>query len=122
MLGELCPLGARCSFAHGEEELKPKPFNHYKTTKCRHYHERGFCQYGPWCQFLHNDRKGEIRSVRLEYTQLMRVMDDKFLLASSLNSNAQQESQQPFDEDVINFEKIKMKKLSIFECIRSVKV
>ena len=80
--------------------------------KCRHYHEKGFCQYGPRCQFLHNDRKGEIRKVKLEYSQLMRIMGDAFLLAE----NGHQEEK--FNENLIGLEKISLTKLSVFEAIR----
>ena len=115
VLGEPCPLGDRCSFAHGEEELKPKPFNHYKTVKCRHYHERGFCQYGPRCQFLHNDRKGEVREVKLEYSQLLRIMNDKYLLKAK---DCGAWDNHYFDENVIDIPMSSRGKLPIFQNLR----
>lgn len=115
VLGTPCPLGTRCSFAHGEEELKPKPFNNYKTVRCRHFHERGFCQYGPRCQFLHNDRKGQVREVKPQYTQLLRFMNDTFLLKMN-GSNG--EDHVEFNETLIDFRKSCVGKLAVFQHIR----
>ena len=119
MFGEPCPLGERCSFAHGEEELKPKAFHNYKTVKCRHFHEKGFCQYGPRCQFLHNDRKGEIRNVHMEYSQLLRIMNDAFILQTAEEAEADDISQHGhIDENLIGFEQSGIQKLQIFQRIR----
>ena len=55
MNGE-CKLGEKCSFAHGEEELRTKnhlPSN-FKTKTCNNFHNEGTCQYGDRCQFLHS--------------------------------------------------------------------
>ncbi|KAG7261713.1 hypothetical protein CRUP_036490 [Coryphaenoides rupestris] len=51
----VCKYGAKCQFAHGEEEVRglhrhPK----YKTEPCRTYHTVGFCPYGARCHFIHN--------------------------------------------------------------------
>jgi len=51
----VCKYGAKCQFAHGEEEVRglhrhPK----YKTEPCRTFHTVGFCPYGARCHFIHN--------------------------------------------------------------------
>ncbi|XP_030634565.1 mRNA decay activator protein ZFP36 [Chanos chanos] len=51
-----CKYGAKCQFAHGQEELRdlnrhPK----YKTEPCRTFHSIGFCPYGIRCHFVHNN-------------------------------------------------------------------
>lgn len=55
MIGDICPFGDRCNFAHGEHELKSRDFTHpnYKTVKCRNYYINGYCCFGARCQFIH---------------------------------------------------------------------
>lgn len=53
-----CKFMDKCSFAHGEHELKGKvhvPTN-FKTKVCQAFHEAGYCQFGARCQFLHSER------------------------------------------------------------------
>lgn len=82
-----CYLGAKCHFAHGQEELRspsdplppmkspgtndnkafqgyqgysaPPNVSNYKTIKCRFF-EKGHCKYGTSCSFAHGDQ--DIRS------------------------------------------------------------
>lgn len=54
-----CEFQAKCSFAHGSEELRlplrlPEK---YKTKTCRQFFEAGYCMYGGRCQFRHTVRR-----------------------------------------------------------------
>ncbi|OMJ81003.1 hypothetical protein SteCoe_18616 [Stentor coeruleus] len=53
----ICEFGNKCTFAHGENELRNKDYMtiNYRTKKCKQFHEQGFCQYGSRCQFIHCD-------------------------------------------------------------------
>jgi hypothetical protein len=48
-----CEFGDKCTFAHGESDLRTVPISMPKTKKCKQFHEKGYCQYGVRCQFLH---------------------------------------------------------------------
>ena len=50
-----CEFGEKCTFAHGQNELRNKEYLtvNYRTKKCKQFHEQGFCQYGSRCQFKH---------------------------------------------------------------------
>ena len=52
-----CKFGERCSFAHGDHELRNKRHInlHYKSKKCNQFFEQGFCPYGSRCQYLHTE-------------------------------------------------------------------
>jgi hypothetical protein len=60
-----CKFGDRCSFAHGNHELKGKSHLHsnYKTKPCKKYFLKGYCSYGHRCQYLHREllRRPEFR-------------------------------------------------------------
>ena len=50
-----CRFGSKCSFAHGEVELRNKKHInlHYKSKVCNQFFELGYCPYGNRCQYLH---------------------------------------------------------------------
>jgi hypothetical protein len=52
-----CKYGDKCTFAHGEHELRGKPANNnrYKTKKCKQFHTNGHCSFGSRCQYLHTN-------------------------------------------------------------------
>ncbi|KAI8333358.1 hypothetical protein BC941DRAFT_434501 [Chlamydoabsidia padenii] len=57
-LGE-CRYGQKCSYAHGNSELRKKSkHSRYKTQVCRAYHLEGTCPYGLRCTFIHDDYNG----------------------------------------------------------------
>ncbi|KAI8817971.1 eIF4-gamma/eIF5/eIF2-epsilon-domain-containing protein [Fimicolochytrium jonesii] len=62
-----CPYGSRCTFAHGQADLrerptgagevndKPEGLTLFKTRMCERLLKEGFCQYGPRCNFAHSE-------------------------------------------------------------------
>ena len=52
-----CKYGTRCSFAHGDQELKTRTDTHrfYKTKLCKRFHKDLYCPYGTRCQFIHDE-------------------------------------------------------------------
>ena len=50
-----CSFGPRCQFAHGPEELRPRPAinDRYKTALCKSWESSGMCPYGDKCGFAH---------------------------------------------------------------------
>lgn len=115
-IGEPCPKGDSCSFAHGIEELRAKPVSNYKTMKCRHFQEKGWCQYGPRCQFMHNEKDQTIREVKPSYEQLLRIMDDVFTLKENNEIDQPIES---FMDSTVNISAHRLHKLDVFASIRS---
>lgn len=112
-LNEPCPKGDTCSFAHGIEELRAKPVTNYRTVKCRHFQEKGWCQYGPRCQFLHNDKNAPIREFKVGYSQLLRMMDDMFVVKDQTEKPIEQ-----FMDESVNITENKLYKLDVFKSFR----
>lgn len=56
----ICPFSEKCTFAHGDSELRDKTHlsARYKTKQCRQFFSLGFCSYGHRCQFIHSDHSG----------------------------------------------------------------
>lgn len=51
-----CYFKDKCSFAHGEVELRKKTFNLYKKLKCKEckgFKDKSYCSFGSRCQYLH---------------------------------------------------------------------
>jgi len=54
-----CFFKDKCSFAHGENELRNKILaknddnEKYKTKPCRSFEEKGYCPFGNRCQYTH---------------------------------------------------------------------
>mmetsp|Transcript_111062 Transcript_111062/g.254637 ORF Transcript_111062/g.254637 Transcript_111062/m.254637 type:complete len:202 (-) Transcript_111062:14-619(-) len=57
-----CPDGADCQFAHGEQELRPKP-DLSKTSLCPELVRTGQCSQGVNCSFAHGPDELSLRGV-----------------------------------------------------------
>jgi len=59
-----CRYGAKCQFAHGQDELRGL-MRHplYKTAKCVTFHTKGSCPYGSRCRFIHDENETELEDV-----------------------------------------------------------
>ncbi|OMJ86637.1 hypothetical protein SteCoe_11786 [Stentor coeruleus] len=55
----MCEFGEKCTFAHGNHELRGVLNSNYRTKKCKQFHEKGYCQYGNRCLFKHRDDSAE---------------------------------------------------------------
>lgn len=75
-----------------------------------------FCQYGPRCQFLHNDRKGEIQQIKLNYTQLLTMMEDSYVVKKVASSS---QSVEDFLQANLNLEANRIPRLAVFESLNS---
>ena len=62
-----CRFGDKCSFAHGESELRKKEnlLSTFKTRQCKQFIETMHCPYGIRCQYIHNqwtvEKQGETK-------------------------------------------------------------
>lgn len=50
----ICKFRARCTYAHGEAELRKKLSPRFKQKLCVKYHH-GICPYGKRCAFAHGE-------------------------------------------------------------------
>ncbi|CAH8825062.1 unnamed protein product [Trichobilharzia szidati] len=58
-----CPVGSKCHFAHGNEELRdPKSHPKFRSQLCRYYSTTGYCFYGDNCYFKHSIEKSSPQS------------------------------------------------------------
>lgn len=108
-------MGDNCAFAHGEEDLRAKPIANYRTAKCRHFQDKGWCQYGPRCQFLHNVKPKEIPKIKMSYSLLLQSVQDDFTLNSFKGADLEMES---FFGKRSNIEANSLPKLPVFSWIR----
>ncbi|XP_018647814.1 LOW QUALITY PROTEIN: putative propionyl-CoA carboxylase alpha subunit [Schistosoma mansoni] len=75
--GGYCPVGVKCHFAHGIEELRdPKSHPKFRSQICRNYSTTGNCSYGDKCYFKHfiNDLPSTTTTVT---TPKLEVFNDK---------------------------------------------
>jgi len=90
--------------------------NNYKTIRCKQFHELGYCNYGPRCQFVHKsgDKEENPPTVSIQYKDIYEGM----LSSSELNSlNSSQDfnfSDTSLDEK-ISLESFGFRRLPIFE-------
>ncbi|EFO23791.1 hypothetical protein LOAG_04695 [Loa loa] len=65
-----CGYGERCTFAHGEEELRPPPKAHpkYKTQLCKNFIRDNYCPYGDRCMYIHERCNGSVG-----FTDVMKI-------------------------------------------------
>ena len=106
MVNGKCKFGKKCSYAHGESELKLRcdlPQN-YKTKECKNFSRYGYCVYGSRCQFIH---KGET-SLAMSYYELLHENAKSIELMLCKNMN--------FDLRYINIGV--NKSLRVFEALR----
>lgn len=61
-----CRYGDKCQYAHSNEELRNiQKHPRYKTERCRQYFSGTVCNYGPRCNFLHEEDPNSERIVAL---------------------------------------------------------
>jgi len=75
-----CSYGAKCRFAHGEEDLVSKQvFNpKYKSKRCEGFHTTFYCPYGSRCNFIHDENSAY--SKRTFYYTYLLDLDTKLIL------------------------------------------
>ncbi|WOK93935.1 zinc finger CCCH domain-containing protein 56-like [Canna indica] len=61
-----CPFGDSCTFAHGQEDLRPTPSNWHdrppRPRFCRKFLSGEVCPYGDGCSYLHERHDGSART------------------------------------------------------------
>lgn len=86
-----CYYKDKCSFAHGENELRNKTFfkneknNKYKTKPCRTFLEKTYCPFGNRCQYTHVVSRSRL----LSYKAINLKMANGILIEAMKTENEQ---------------------------------
>lgn len=70
-----CPYGGNCKFAHGPDDLRPKPPSNLKTKMCDNWKRDGTCPFGEKCKFAHGD--GDLRPMPSGYRPRTATLEKK---------------------------------------------
>ncbi|CAH8435567.1 unnamed protein product [Schistosoma turkestanicum] len=82
-----CPVGVRCHFAHGIEELRdPKSHPKFRSQTCRNYSVTGNCLYGDKCYFKHFI--DDLSSTKNETTSELEIFNNKENLSPDSTSQS----------------------------------
>ena len=60
-----CPYGGKCRFAHGKEDLVPRPTQPKQQKRCNGFWMNGSCSYGRRCRFGHEEHHWESKALLL---------------------------------------------------------
>ncbi|KAL4446923.1 hypothetical protein ABPG74_014895 [Tetrahymena malaccensis] len=101
-----CQIGAKCHFAHGQEELRnpndpikdptvianvltnPIQIQSYKSIRCK-YNDIGACRYGQACYFSHGEPQVPSSSSQIQQQQLLLAQQYQELLAQQQQLQSQ---------------------------------